>query len=117
MPISVTTSETTETYTTWVNGHPIERSETTKIHVIEPADNGRQARGEKSGKSMSRTGSRSPDGDGLDQRSIWRERAWMAAWIVWIIYLLWEYSCKVCVPVCGSTWVSLLSCSRRDEAD
>jgi len=78
MPISVTSHETTETITTFVNGRPVHRDEVTKIYVIEPVEKWRQV-GAKDG------------GDGEIRERRWLADLWLGVWAAWGLYLAWEW--------------------------
>jgi hypothetical protein len=81
MPISVTSHETTETITTYVNGRPIQHQEKTMIYVIEPVEEWR------------RTGLKEDDGreDGEIEARTWRADMWLAIWAAWAAYLVYEW--------------------------
>jgi hypothetical protein len=79
MPISVTSHETTETVTTFVNGRAVHHEEVTKIYVIEPVEEGRRIQAK----------------DGVDEGEIrkrrWLADMWLGIWAVWVLYLAWEW--------------------------
>jgi hypothetical protein len=79
MPISVTSHETTETVTTYVNGRPVYHEEVTKIYVIEPVEQTRQIE----------AGERAEEGEIRERR--WLAGMWLGVWTVWAVYLAWEW--------------------------
>jgi hypothetical protein len=78
MPISVTSHETTETITTYVNGRPVHRDEVTKIYVIEPVEEWRQAQANER-----------VDEEIRERR--WLADLWLVIWAAWGLYLAWEW--------------------------
>jgi hypothetical protein len=78
MPITVTSHETTETITTYVNGRPVHRDEVTKIYVIEPVEEWRRV-GAKDG------------GDEEIRERRWLADLWLVIWAAWALYLAWEW--------------------------
>jgi hypothetical protein len=78
MPISVTSHETTETITTYVNGRPVHRDEVTKIYVIEPVEEWRQVGAKEGGEEEIR-----------ERR--WLADLWLGTWAAWGLYLAWEW--------------------------
>jgi hypothetical protein len=78
MPVSVTSHETTETITTYVNGRPVHRDEVTKIYVIEPVEEWRQVGAKDGGEEEIR-----------DRR--WLADLWLGIWAAWGLYLAWEW--------------------------
>jgi hypothetical protein len=78
MPVSVTSHETTETITTYVNGRPVHRDEVTKIYVIEPVEEWRQV-GAKDG------------GEEEIRERRWLADLWLGIWAAWGLYLAWEW--------------------------
>jgi hypothetical protein len=78
MPISVTSHETTETITTYVNGRPVHRDEVTKIYVIEPVEERRRAQAKERVDEEIREGR-------------WLADLWLGLWVAWGLYLAWEW--------------------------
>jgi hypothetical protein len=78
MPISVTSHETTETITTYIDGRAVHRDEVTKIYVIEPAEEWRQV-GAKDG------------GEEEIRERRWLADLWLGIWVAWGLYLAWEW--------------------------
>jgi len=78
MPISVTSHETTDTVTIYVNGRPTHREEVTRIYVIEPAGHGGCA------------GNLVPDEGEIRERR-WLADMWLGVWALWVVYLAWEW--------------------------
>jgi len=78
MPISVTSHETTETITTYVNGRPVHRDEVTKIYVIEPVEDWRRAQ------------SKERADEEIRERR-WLADLWLGVWAAWGLYLAWEW--------------------------
>jgi hypothetical protein len=78
MPISVTSHETTEIITTYVNGRPVHRDEVTKIYVIEPAVEWRRAQAKER-----------VDEEIRERR--WLADLWLGIWAAWAIYLAWQW--------------------------
>ena len=78
MPISVTSHETTETITTYINGRAVHRDEVTKIYVIEPVEEWRQVEAKNGGNEEIR-----------ERR--WLADLWLGVWALWGIYLAWQW--------------------------
>jgi hypothetical protein len=78
MPVSVTSHETTETITTYVNGRPVHRDEVTKIYVIEPVEEWRRAQAKERVDEEIREGR-------------WLADLWLGLWAAWGLYLAWEW--------------------------
>jgi hypothetical protein len=78
MPISVTSHETTETITTYINGRPVQRDEVTKIYVIEPVEECRRAQAQER-----------VDMEIKERR--WLADLWLGIWAAWGLYLAWEW--------------------------
>jgi len=78
MPISVTSHETTETITTYINGRAVHRDEVTKIYVIEPVQEWRQAQAKER-----------VDEEIRDRR--WLADLWLGVWALWGMYLAWQW--------------------------
>jgi hypothetical protein len=78
MPISVTSHETTETITTYINGRPVHREEVTKIYVIEPVE------------EWIRGGVKDSADEEIRERR-WLADLWLGVWAAWAIYLAWEW--------------------------
>jgi hypothetical protein len=78
MPISVTSLETTETITTYVNGRPVHRDEVTKIYVIEPVE------------EWMRVGAENGEDEEIRERR-WLANLWLGLWAAWGLYLAWEW--------------------------
>lgn len=82
MPISVTSHETRETITTYVNGRRITREEVGKIYVIEPVEEWHRdqlkEREEGNGANIIR-----------DRR--WLADLWLGVWVVWAAFLVYEW--------------------------
>jgi hypothetical protein len=78
MPISVTSHESTETITTYINGRPVHREEVTKIYVIEPVE------------EWIRGGGKESADEEIRERR-WLADLWLGVWAAWAIYLAWEW--------------------------
>lgn len=87
MPISVTRTESSETITTWVNGRPFDRTEVTKIYVIEPLDQPHQSDADEDEleRHMKELGA------GYEIR-YWRIGIIVAIWVVWVAYIHHVYT-------------------------
>lgn len=94
MPISVTSSESSETTITYVNGLPYSRTEVTKIYVIEPHES-TPSRAISSEEQTQRLLEEKIKQLGSGETRIWRIGAIVAIWIVWGAYVYHEYM-KVC---------------------
>ena len=82
MPISVTSHETRETITTYVNGRRITREEVGKIYVIEPVEEWRRDQLKER-----------EEGNGADivQERRWLADLWLGVWVVWAAFLVYEW--------------------------
>lgn len=87
MPISVTTTESSETITTWVNGRQFERTEVTKIYVIEPLDPS-----QKTVVNNSKLEERLKTPGAVEEARVWRIWAIAVIWVVWMAYVYFEYA-------------------------
>jgi len=77
MSISVTSHETTETITTYVNGRPLNREEVTKIYVIEPVECRRVLPKERADEQI--------------KERRWLADLWLGIWAGWAVYLVWQW--------------------------
>jgi hypothetical protein len=80
MPVSVTSHETVETITTYVNGRPVRKEEVTRIYVIEPVEEWRRTR-------LKET----VGDDNLLKERRWMADVWLCIWAAWAAYLLYEW--------------------------
>lgn len=87
MPISVTTTESSETITTWVNGRQFERTEVTKIYVIEPLDPS-----QKTVVNNAKLEERLKTPGAVEEARVWRIWAIAVIWVVWMAYVYFEYA-------------------------
>lgn len=78
MPISVTSHESTETVTTYVNGRAFNREEVTKIYVIEPVEQSKLIAVKEGAYEEIR-----------EKR--WLADLWLVIWGLWVVYLAWEW--------------------------
>ena len=86
MPISVTSTDSSEVITTWVNGQPYTRTEVTKIYVIEPLDQPRPPTSDEvQVEAQMRQAGVLPEPRNL------RVLAVGMVWVVWMAYIYLEY--------------------------
>jgi hypothetical protein len=78
MVISVTSFETSETHTVWVNGRPIHREEVTKVYVIEPLEQNKDDNAERTTADLAIPG--------------WVKRSvWFGICLCWATWLYQEF--------------------------
>jgi hypothetical protein len=81
MPISVTSHETRETITTYVNGRAITRVEVGRIYVIEPVEEWRRVQVKDTEEGN----------DAVIRERRWLADLWLGVWAVWAAYLIYEW--------------------------
>jgi hypothetical protein len=82
MPISVTSHETTEIVTTYVNGRAIRREEKTTVYVIEPVEDRRRDHMKEEDLTTA---------EAAIERRTWKADMWLGVWALWATYLFYEW--------------------------